>query len=213
MPATQKAAASKSTSKSAAKPVLTAVTPSVTPSTRKSPTRDAVALLKADHKEVKGLFKAYQDLVDAEAESDERQQLAQRICGLLTVHATIEEELFYSPAREALGEDGDLVDEADVEHASAKQLIAEIEGSTPDDQHYDARVKVLGEYIEHHVSEEEGEMFPKVKKTDLDLDAIGEALAARKEELMQEKGLMAPTDLKNDAPTAPGKRTRAAKAN
>jgi len=176
MPATQKAA-SKGATKDA------------TPSSRRSPKRDAVALLKADHKEVKALFQDYQALVDAEADGDERQQLAERICALLTVHATVEEELFYPPAREALGEDADLMDEADVEHASAKDLIAQIQASSPDDLHYDAKVKVLGEYIDHHVKEEEGEMFTQLKKTDLDLDAIGEELAARKEALMEELGL------------------------
>jgi hemerythrin superfamily protein len=100
------------------------------------------------------------------------------------VHATIEEEVFYPAAREALGEDADLVDEADIEHASAKELIAQIEGSSPEDDHFDARVKVLGEYIDHHVKEEEGEMFPKVKKAKLDTAALGTALVARKEELI-----------------------------
>ena len=90
--------------------------------------------------------------------------MAEQICQMLTVHATIEEELFYPAAREALGEDADLVDEADIEHASAKELIAQIEGSSPEDDHFDARVKVLGEYIDHHVKEEEGEMFPRQRK-------------------------------------------------
>jgi hemerythrin superfamily protein len=102
---------------------------------------------------------------------------------MLTAHATAEEELFYPRAREVLGDDEDLVDEADVEHASAKELIAQIEAGSPDDPLYDAKVKVLGEYIDHHVKEEEGEMFPKIRKSDLDLDAIGEEIAARKAEL------------------------------
>ena len=149
-----------------------------------SDTPDALELLKSDHKEVKGLFKAYDKLVKDEADDGEKQALALQICAMLTAHATIEEELFYPAAREVLGEDEDLVDEADVEHASAKELIAQIEAGTPDDPLYDAKVKVLGEYIDHHVKEEEGEMFPKVRKTDLDLDAIGEELAARKAELL-----------------------------
>lgn len=145
---------------------------------------DAIELLKTDHKEVKGLFKAYDKLVKDEADAGEKQALALQICAMLTAHATIEEELFYPAAREVLGEDEDLVDEADVEHASAKELIAQIEAGTPDDPLYDAKVKVLGEYIEHHVKEEEGEMFPKIKKSDLDLDAMGEELEARKAELL-----------------------------
>jgi len=150
---------------------------------------DAIQLLTNDHKEVKQLFKAYEKLAkDEESAAEDKQQLAEEICGLLTVHATIEEELFYPAAKDALDEP-DLVDEATVEHASAKDLIAQIEASTPDDELYDAKVKVLAEYIEHHVKEEEGEMFPKAKKAGLDLDALGEELAARKQELMTELGL------------------------
>ena len=149
---------------------------------------DAIKLLTADHKEVKALFKEYEKLVKDEAEDEEKQALAEQICMMLTVHATAEEELFYPAARDALGDDEDLVDEADVEHATAKELIAQIQGSTPDDPHYDAKVKVLGEYIEHHVKEEEGEIFPKVRKGGLDTAALGEELAARKEALMAEMG-------------------------
>jgi hemerythrin superfamily protein len=146
--------------------------------------QDAIKLLTADHKEVKAMFKAYQQLVDAEADSDEKQALALQICQALTAHATAEEEIFYPAARSALGDDQDLVDEADVEHASAKDLIAQIEGASPDDDHYDAKVKVLGEYIDHHVKEEEGEMFPKIAKSKLDLKALGAEISARKSELI-----------------------------
>jgi hemerythrin superfamily protein len=146
---------------------------------------DAIELLTADHREVKALFKAYDKLVKAEAGSDEKQTIALQICTALTAHATAEEEIFYPAAREVLGEDEDLVDEADVEHASAKDLIAQIEAGSPDeDDLYDAKVKVLGEYIDHHVKEEEGEMFPKVRKSDVDLEALGADLAARKAELL-----------------------------
>jgi len=147
---------------------------------------DAIELLMNDHREVKALFKQYDKLVKAEADAGEKQVVAAQICVMLTAHATAEEEIFYPRAREVLGEDEDLVDEADVEHASAKELIAQIEAGSPDDPLYDAKVKVLGEYIDHHVKEEEGEMFPKVRKSDLDLDAIGEEIAARKAELMGE---------------------------
>lgn len=145
---------------------------------------DAIDILIADHKEVKALFKAYNKLAQEDGDAGEKQAIALQICAMLTAHATAEEELFYPAAREVLGEDEDLVDEADVEHASAKELIAQIEAGTPDDPLYDAKVKVLGEYIDHHVKEEEGEMFPKVRKSDLDLDAIGEEIAARKAELL-----------------------------
>ncbi len=147
---------------------------------------DAIELLMNDHREVKALFKQYDKLVKAEADAGEKQVVAAQICVMLTAHATAEEEIFYPRAREVLGEDEDLVDEADVEHASAKELIAQIEAGSPDDPLYDAKVKVLGEYIDHHVKEEEGEMFPKVRKSELDLDAIGEEIAARKAELMGE---------------------------
>ena len=161
-------------------------TPTRAASTRAPSTDDAIKLLMTDHKQVKALFKQYDELVDSEAGADEKEALAAQICQMLTVHATVEEELFYPAAREVLGEDECLVDEADIEHASAKELIAQIEDSTPDDDHYDAKVKVLGEYIDHHVKEEEGEMFPKVKKAKLDTEALGAHLAARKEQLMGE---------------------------
>lgn len=167
-----KGASSKPTAKKAA------------PRSKAASTPDAIELLTADHKEVRGLFKAYEELVQADADPGEKQALALQICAMLTAHATAEEEFFYPAAREVLGDDEDLVDEADVEHASAKELIAQIEAGTPEDDLYDAKVKVLGEYIEHHVKEEEGEMFPRLRKSDLDLDALGEELAARKAELL-----------------------------
>lgn len=145
---------------------------------------DAVDQLIQDHKDVKALFKEYDKIVKADGDAEERQALALQICAMLTAHATVEEELIYPAARDVLVQDEDLVDEAEVEHASAKELIAQIEGGSPDDPLYDAKVKVLGEYIDHHVKEEEGEMFPKLRKSDLDLDAIGEEVAARKAELL-----------------------------
>jgi hemerythrin superfamily protein len=146
---------------------------------------DATKLLSADHKEVKALFKQYDKLAKGEGSEDEKQAIAEEICTMLTVHATIEEEIFYPAAREALDEQ-DLLDEAEVEHASAKDLIAQIRGMSPSDELYDAKVKVLGEYIDHHVQEEEKELFPKVRKADLDLKELGASLEARKQELMNE---------------------------
>ncbi len=157
------------------------------PASKKAPAKDdAIKLLTADHKEVKALFKEYDKLVKGDGADEEKEALAQQICLMLTVHATAEEELFYPAARDVLGEDEDLIDEADVEHASAKELIAQIEASSPDEALYDAKVKVLGEYIDHHVKEEEGEIFPKAKKAGLDTAALGAQIAARKEELMAE---------------------------
>ena len=155
-------------------------------STSKSAPGDAIDMLMNDHKAVKALFKQYDKLAEADGDADEKQAIAQQICDLLTVHATVEEELFYPAAREVLGDDEDLVDEADVEHSTAKDLIAQLEGSSPGDALYDAKVKVLGEYIDHHVKEEEGEMFPKVKKAKLDTQSLGAEMAARKDELRAE---------------------------
>lgn len=145
-------------------------------------TPDAIQLLTEDHREVKKLFKDFEKLVKDEAEGSEKQALAGQICEMLTIHTTIEEDIFYPAARGAL-EEQDLLDEAEVEHASAKELIAQIQSMEPEDDLYDAKVTVLGEYIEHHVQEEEKELFPKLKKAKLDLDQIGDELASRKEEL------------------------------
>jgi hemerythrin superfamily protein len=140
---------------------------------------DAIALLKADHREVEGYFSAYE-----EAKSrDDKKALAIKICGALRVHAQIEEELFYPAARKAT-KDKDLLDEATVEHAGAKVLIAEIEAMQPGMPLYDAKITVLSEQIKHHVKEEEGELFPKVEESSLDLKALGKQMAARKDELM-----------------------------
>jgi len=144
--------------------------------------QDAIALLKADHREVEGYFEAFE-----KARSDDRkQELAEKICTALTVHATIEEEIYYSAFLEATEEE-DLHHEAAVEHEAAKRLIADIEASGPDDEYFDAKVTVLSEMIKHHVKEEEqpGGLFAKSRQSEMDLDALGEQLAARKAELMQ----------------------------
>ena len=142
---------------------------------------DAIALLKADHKEVAEMLEKFETARSTKA------KLGQQICRALTVHAQIEEEIFYPAAREALGEEGkDLLDEAKVEHNSLKDLIGQIEGSGPDDELFDAHVTVLGDYVKHHVKEEEGELFPKLRKSDMDLVEVGAQLAARKKELMAE---------------------------
>jgi hypothetical protein len=143
--------------------------------------------LTADHREVKHLFQLYQELVDKEADDEEKRSLAEEICAMLTVHAQIEEEVFY-PAAKPVIKEPDLVDEANVEHASAKDLIAQIRDSEPSDELYDAKVKVLGEYIDHHVKEEESELFPQARKAKVDLAALGERLSARKASLLAEMG-------------------------
>ena len=146
-------------------------------------TPDAIQLLSADHKEIDQLFKEYEKLCEDAADDGEKALLAGQICALLTVHATVEEEIFYPAARAAIDDQG-LLDEAEVEHDTAKELIAQIEASDPSQALYDAKVQVLGEYIRHHVKEEEGELFPKVKKAKIDLKVIGESLDARKHDLM-----------------------------
>jgi hemerythrin superfamily protein len=143
--------------------------------------RDAVALLKQDHDEVKAMFEQYEELGDRAFAA--KQKLAQKICLELTKHAIAEEEIFYPAVRSDADDADDLVDEATVEHASAKDLIAQIHAMDPHDDLYDAKVKVLGEYIEHHVKEEEKEMFPLAKKAGIDLVALGERIQARKEEI------------------------------
>lgn len=140
---------------------------------------DAIKLLKQDHKQVNDLFKDYEKTDD----DRRKQEIADMICKALTVHAQIEEEIFYPAAYAALDDD-DMLDEAEVEHASAKALIAEIQASTVGEPLFDARMTVLGEYIRHHVAEEEGEMFPECRTSTMDLKALGEQMAARKAELM-----------------------------
>ena len=148
---------------------------------------DAIAILKADHEKVKKLFKEFERLHGEDAD-DEAEQVAKQICNELTIHATVEEEIFY-PAVRAVIDDEDLLDEAEVEHASAKDLIAQIESMTAADDKYAAKVIVLGEYIDHHVKEEQDEMFPQAKKSKIDMDALGAEILSRKKELKAEMGL------------------------
>ena len=148
---------------------------------RRSAPQDAIQLLRADRRKVQGLF----DQFEKARGDDKKAELAQEICAELKVHAQIEEEIFYPAARKALKEQ-DLIDEAAVEHASAKDLIAQIEQARAGDELFDAKVTVLGEYIKHHVKEEQNELFPQVKKTKLDLKALGRELSERKDALTAE---------------------------
>ena len=146
---------------------------------------DAVDLLDADHIAVKKLFTAYKKLCDNDAAADEKRELAAQICKELTIHAQIEEDIFYPEVREAI--DGEaLLDEAEVEHGTAKDLIRQISEMEPDDDLYDARVTVLGEYIDHHVKEEREEIFVKARKSRLDLVAMADELSQRKMELLED---------------------------
>lgn len=146
---------------------------------------DAFSLLKADHKKVKGLFNQFKKAKKQDADDATKSALVAQICTELRVHAQIEEEIFYPAVREQV-EDQDIMDEALVEHAGAKDLIAQLEGMSPGDDLYDAKVTVLGEEIDHHVKEEEGPMFRKAKRAKVDAVQLGEELQARKAELMPE---------------------------
>lgn len=166
---TKKLAARKATAKRAAP---------AKPRTPAAP--DAVTLLRADHKAVTALF---EKILKMRGDTPAKKALQEKICNELTVHTEIEEEIFYPAARAAIKDD-DMLDEAQVEHNGAKELIANLRGLQPGQDMYDAKVKVLSEYIKHHVKEEQNEMFPKVKKTKLDLKALGAQMLARKQELM-----------------------------
>lgn len=152
-------------------------------STEKAPkAQEATALLKADHKAVELLFEQY----ESARSTTKKKALVAEICTELTVHAQIEEEIFYPQVKEAL-KDKELIPEASVEHATLKDLIAQLEEGEPGDEMYDAKVKVLSEYVKHHVKEEQNEMFPKAKASKLDMHALGEQLQQRKDELMAQQ--------------------------
>lgn len=158
--------------------------------TTKRPTtrsQDAVGLLTADHRSLKKLFDTYKKLLKTRASrstKSEKANLVQQICTEFMVHTQIEEEIFYPAARKAI-KDNALMDMAEVEHASGRDLVSQLSNMDPGDELYDAKVAVLSEYVELHVGEEEKQMFPKVKKTRLDLDSLGEKLKERKMALTQ----------------------------
>ena len=149
-------------------------------SRKKTSSQDAISLLKADHRQVEEWFSEFEGARSA----SKKQQLASKICEALTIHTTIEEEIFY-PAFLQATEDKDIHHEAVVEHDGAKKLIAQIQSMSPEDDYFDAKVTVLSEMIKHHVKEEEkpGGMFAEAKKSEMDLAALGEELLARKREL------------------------------
>ena len=155
------------------------VAKSKTPSAKRP---DAIKLLKQDHDEAEELFEKFEKAKGA----DRKKVIADKICLALRVHTQIEDEIFYPACKGRV--DGDLMDEAEVEHEGAEKLIAEISAMQPTENLYDAKVKVLSEYIKHHVKEEEqaGGLFSQAKKSDLDLKALGARLAARKAELMSQ---------------------------
>lgn len=162
----------------------TAKKPAARATTARRTKKDAIKLLTEDHNKVKKMFKEFEKLCK-KGEDQGKEELATQICKELTVHSQLEEEIFYPAVREAIKAD-DLMNEAVVEHASAKDLITQIQSMKVSDPMYDAVVTVLGEYVNHHIEEEQNEMFPKVQKSKMDLEEIGTELSERKEELMEE---------------------------
>jgi hemerythrin superfamily protein len=163
-----------------------------------TPEEDAIALLTADHKKVKGLFSEF-DKLKEDGSAAEKSEVVATVCNELKIHTAIEEEIFYPAVREAI-EDADLMDEALVEHAGAKDLIAQLEDMDSEDDLYDAKVTVLGEQIDHHVKEEEGDMFPKARKAKVDTAALGAKMLKRKRELMGEMGISVEDDAASKRP-------------
>ncbi|MFZ6648003.1 hemerythrin domain-containing protein [Undibacterium sp. TJN25] len=150
-------------------------------------TVNAIDLLKADHREAEALFKQYEKAKKA-GKTSEKRDIARKVCAALLIHMEIEENIFYPSARKATGDD-DKLNEAEVEHAGAKSLITQLDKMEADDPMFDAKIKVLSEQIEHHVEEEEKELFPEVKKSKADLDDIGEQLEKAKARLKAARGI------------------------
>jgi hemerythrin superfamily protein len=169
-------------------------------STDRIQAQDAIAMLTADHKKVKKLFADFDKLKDAGSDQD-KASIVDQICNELKIHTELEEEIFYPAVRKAI-DDGDLMDEALVEHAGAKDLIAQLEDASPEDDLYDAKVTVLGEQIDHHVKEEEGDMFPKAKKAKVDTEALGATMLKRKITLMKKMGMNDEENARDDAKAA-----------
>lgn len=170
---------------------------------------DAIDLLKADHDKVKSLFREFESLKGIDDEDERKSELVDEICYELTIHSMLEEEIFYPVVRSAIDDD-DMMDEADVEHAGARELISQLEVMYPGDDHFDATVTVLGEEIAHHIDKEESDMFEAARAAGVDLDDLGEQISARKEELDEDLSsppssidAMEPRDGMRRAPRAP----------
>jgi len=145
-------------------------------------TVDVLTLLREDHRHLEDLFDDYRDAAEGGLDPSGRAELARRACQLLATHAQLEEELFYPLLRDALG-DALLLDEAEVQHATLKELLAQLSSSSPAEAFYDARMNVLGQYLQHHIRHEEDELFPFVESSELDLDEIGARMAGRRREI------------------------------
>lgn len=169
---------------------------------------EIIAMLKDDHKRAKKAFRDFERMQD-KADSESCQQLVEQVCNELTLHSTLEEELLYPAAKDALPE-ADLVNEAEVEHGSAKALIEQLKGMSPEDEKYAATFMVLGEYVKHHIKEEENEMFPQLGKArGVEWETIADEMTGRREELMQE---LMPEDIEAEEQGDDAEPTRAASA-
>jgi hemerythrin-like domain-containing protein len=151
---------------------------------RASARNEILTMLKDDHKRAKRAFRDFEKL-DPDSDQDKCRELVAQTCGELEVHATLEEELFYPAVRECIKEE-DLIDEAEVEHMTAKTLIAQLKDMTPDDPKYAASFTVLGEYVKHHIKEEENEVFPQLSRARLDWDKLCDLIHERRDQLMEE---------------------------
>jgi hemerythrin-like domain-containing protein len=159
---------------------------------RKQNVPEPMMMLIEDHRKVQKMFKQFEKLKEQD-DGESKRDLVEQACAELKVHTQIEEEIFYPAARQAL-EETDLVAEALVEHDSAKQLIAKLEGGDAQAEEYDAMFTVLGEYVNHHITEEQDELFPKLKKADIDWEALGAQMQERKQQLQEELGLLSPEE-------------------
>lgn len=158
---------------------MTTATRKMTAASAAPKAQEATAMLRADHKHVSALFEVY----GAARSPAKKKDIVASICTELRVHAQAEEEIFYPAVKQAL-KDHELVPEASVEHATLKDLVSQVKGIKPDGEMFDAKIKVLAEYVKHHVKEEQDEMFPKARETSHDMVALGAKMAARKEELL-----------------------------
>lgn len=149
--------------------------------------QDAISLLEADHREAEAIFHQFEKIKE-KGSAEEKLALAKKVCGALLIHMEIEEKIFYPQVRQQIDDD-DLMNESVVEHAGAKDLITQLGELKADDPMFDAKMKVLSEQIQHHVDEEESEMFPKVRKAGLDLDVIGAELLKGKTQMLEDNGL------------------------
>ncbi|HEU0203680.1 MAG TPA: hemerythrin domain-containing protein [Burkholderiaceae bacterium] len=168
--------------------------------TRKSSSNDALAMLMADHKKVQKMFRDFEK--KCESDPEEAEQIMTLAIAELKIHTTLEEEMFYPEARQALGAAADLVDEAEIEHGAAKSLIQQIEQMQSNDGHRTAAFKVLGEYVKHHIQEEEKEMFPKLKRAKVDFESMSRQMMERKQQLQSELGV----EPEEEAESARGRR-------